>query len=337
MDVIALHEAGIQNAAAPLGTAFTVEQARLLGRWAGRILLLFDSDSAGQSAAAKAILNCRSAGLPAFVIKPEGEAASVFTGCKDPADILKEKGAGYLQKFIKYIILDFEYLLSESMRLSDVSDSREKAKAVASLFPFMDLIDSEVERESYFRRIAESFGTGAQSVLNDYKVWHSGGGVYGEKITEMPVRHSISMTEELYLLTAAAVNCGLGPFLFAKIRSALRIEEFDDPYARELYVALEECNRAGSMNFEALMQGIETEGLRQFVAEKAATREFMEKPEHIVADGIRIIRAERLTRKRDELVAKIRAEKNNGMSVEDLMHEKMFIDAELQSLKGVNK
>jgi DNA primase len=299
-------------------------------------LLLFDSDAAGQSAAAKAIFNCRSAALPAFVIKPVGEAASVFIDCKDPADILKEKGAEYLQKFTNHVILDFEYLLSESMRLSGGSDSMGKAKAVASLFPFLDLIDSEVERESYFKRIAESFGTGAQSVLNDYKVWHSGGG-YGEKITEMSVRHSINMTDELYLLTAAAVNCGLYPFLFAKIRSALKIEEFEDAYARELYVALEECNRAGNMNFEALMQGIETGALRQFVAEKAATREFMEKPEHIVADGIRIIRAERLTRKRDGLVAKIRAEKNNGMSVEDLMHEKMFIDTELQSLKGVNK
>jgi DNA primase len=333
MDVIALHEAGIENAVATLGTAFTVEQARLLGRWVSRINLLFDSDAAGQSAAAKAILNCRSAGLPALVIKPEGVEGAVFAGCKDPADILKEKGAGYLQQFTKYVIVDFEYLLSESMRLPDISDSRGKAKAVASLFPFLDLVDSEVEREAYFRRIAEFFGTGAQSVLNDYKVWQSGGG-YGEKITEAPVERSINMTDELYLLTAAAVNCGGAPFLFAKIRSALQIEELDDPYAKELYVTLEECNRTGNMDFETLMRGIETEELRRLVAEKAVTREFTGKPERIVADGIRIIRSERLMRKRNELVAKIRAAKNNGMSVEDLMHEKMFIDTELQNLKG---
>ncbi|MDR0663497.1 MAG: DNA primase [Spirochaetaceae bacterium] len=333
MDVIALHEAGVQNAVAPLGTAFTVEQARLLGRWVSRINLLFDSDPAGEAAAAKAVLNCRSAGLPAFVIKPQGEAESVFTDCKDPAGILKEKGAGYLQQFTKHIILDFEYLLSKSMRLQDVSDSSGRAKAVASLFPFLDLIDSEVERESYFRRIAESFETGAQSVLNDYKVWRSGGG-YGEKITETSVGRSINMTDELRLLTAAVVNRDLGPFLFAKIRSALSIEEFDDTYAKELYRTLEECSRADNMNFEALLNGIETEDLRRLVAEKDVTLEFSENPERIVADGIRIVRAERLMRKRNELVAKIRAAKNNGMSVEDLMHEKMFIDAEFQSLKG---
>ncbi|MDR2098233.1 MAG: DNA primase [Spirochaetaceae bacterium] len=335
MDVIALHEAGIQNAVAPLGTAFTEEQAKLLGRWVNRIKLLFDSDAAGRTAAAKSILTVRSAGLPAFVVRPEGEAASVFAHCKDPADILKEKGAEYLQQFIKFCILDFEYLLSESMRLPDDSDSMKKARAVASLFPFLDLIDSEVEREAYFKRIAEAFETGPQSVLNDYKVWHSGG--YSEKIIEAPVRRSINMTDELYLLTAAAVNCGAAPFLFTKVRSALRIEEFEDTYAKELYVTLEECNRTGNMNFEALLRGIETVELKQFVAEKAATREFTEKPGHIVSDGIRIIRAERLMRKRDEIVAKIRAAKNNGMSVEDLIHEKMFIDTELQYLKGVNK
>jgi DNA primase catalytic core len=44
MDVIALHQAGISNAVAPLGTAFTEDQARLLRRWADKLILLFDSD-----------------------------------------------------------------------------------------------------------------------------------------------------------------------------------------------------------------------------------------------------------------------------------------------------
>jgi DNA primase len=122
--------------------------------------------------------------------------------------------------------------------------------------------------------------------------------------------------------------------LFAKLRSAIPIEEFNDIYAKELYVTLEECNRAGNMSFEALINGIVTVELKQFVVEKAATREFSEKPEHIVADSIRKLKVKGLMRKRNELVVKMRSANNNKSFVEDLMHEKMFIDAELQNLKG---
>jgi DNA primase len=328
MDVIALHEAGVCNAVAPLGTAFTVEQARLLGRWVERIKLLFDSDAAGQNAAAKAVLTCRSAAIPAFVIEPDSDAKF-----KDPADILKDAGTGYLKQFVKHCILDFEYLLAENSRLKDSSNSREKAKAAASLFPFLDLIDSEIEREAYFRRIAETFETGSQSVLNDYKVWREGGSGDPRNI-EATLNRRVSMDDELYLLTAIAINCGAKPNLFAKLRAVIPIEEFKNPYAKELYITLEERCRAGNMNFEALLHGIETKELKQFVAEKAATREFSEKPEDIVSGSIKKLRAERLIRKRNEVVVSIRSAKNSGMSVEDLIHEKMFIDAELQNLKG---
>jgi DNA primase len=330
MDVIALHEAGVCNAVAPLGTAFTTEQARLLGRWADRIRLLFDGDAAGRTAAAKAVLACRAASVHAVVILPERGAAEL----KDPADILKERGAGYLKNFTEHDIIDFEYLLAENAPGN--SDSAGKAKAVASLFPFFDLVDSEVEREGYFRRTAEVFGISAQSVLNDYKVWREGGhGLQGS--IGAPSRRSISMNDELYLMTAVAVNCGINSSLFARLRSAIPIEEFEDPYARELYVTLEECGRADNMNFEALMNGIETGELKQFVTEKAATREFSEKPEFIVADSVKKLKAEHLMRKRNEIVVKMRSAKNDGLSTEDLIHEKMFIDTELQSLKGVNK
>ncbi|MDR2786135.1 MAG: DNA primase, partial [Treponema sp.] len=70
MDVIALHQAGITNAVAPLGTAFTDDQARLLKRWAERICLVFDADGAGQTAAVKAILSCRKNSLDCSVVVP---------------------------------------------------------------------------------------------------------------------------------------------------------------------------------------------------------------------------------------------------------------------------
>jgi DNA primase len=103
MDVIALHQAGITNAVAPLGTAFTDDQARLLRRWAGKLILVFDSDKAGQEAARKGILTGRKSGFSCFVVVPGGEgegapapppdaAQGEAAPPKDPADILKNFG-----------------------------------------------------------------------------------------------------------------------------------------------------------------------------------------------------------------------------------------------------
>ena len=96
MDVVALHQAGVTNAVAPLGTAFTDGQARLLKRWAERVYLIFDADEAGQNAAFKGIMTCRKNGLESFVVvlnpenSPELEAGGLAP--KDPADVLKNFG-----------------------------------------------------------------------------------------------------------------------------------------------------------------------------------------------------------------------------------------------------
>jgi DNA primase len=72
-DVVSLHARGVQNVVAPLGTAFTVEQARVLRRITSTVTVLFDGDRAGRAAAAKALGPCREAGLAARgALLPDG-------------------------------------------------------------------------------------------------------------------------------------------------------------------------------------------------------------------------------------------------------------------------
>src|SRR5262249_45180273 len=66
-DVVSLHARGVGNVVAPLGTAFTVDQAKLLRRYAVEVTVLFDGDSAGRKAARAAEEPCDQAGLEAKV------------------------------------------------------------------------------------------------------------------------------------------------------------------------------------------------------------------------------------------------------------------------------
>ena len=82
MDVIAYHQAGLTNAVAPLGTALTHDQLKLIHSFADTIYLSFDSDEAGQKATWKAILMARAADFSVKIVRLEGG--------KDPAEILTQ-------------------------------------------------------------------------------------------------------------------------------------------------------------------------------------------------------------------------------------------------------
>ena len=83
-DVLALHRAGFPGAVATCGTALTADHARLLKRYADKILLIFDEDAAGRQATFRAMDALVPAGLSVSVVTmPVGE---------DPDSLLKEKG-----------------------------------------------------------------------------------------------------------------------------------------------------------------------------------------------------------------------------------------------------
>ena len=107
MDVITLHQAGFKNAVAPLGTAFTEEQANLLARYTKEVLLTMDADEAGQKAIRRAAEILEKTGLKTRVISiPDG---------KDPDEFIKKNGPDRFRALIEGAVSDIEYkLLMES-------------------------------------------------------------------------------------------------------------------------------------------------------------------------------------------------------------------------------
>jgi DNA primase len=336
MDVIALHQAEITNAVAPLGTAFTGEQAKLLRRWAERAFLVFDADEAGQNAAVKAILTCRQNSLSCAVVIPgEDEKGgpdpkkNVFL--KDPADILKDFGPRTLKKGMKCYINDFEYLVNRGRSLFDVSVPEGKSRAVAFLFPYLETLDSDISRDDCLRTVSDAFGVDGVSVLNDYNRRRAGGQNPREEVpqNEKPIR----MNDELFLLTLISVNFHLYP----QFRNALEIKEIEDPAAKELFVALEECFIHEETGIDHLLSRVSSEALRRFLAGKGTSKEFSGDPEHLIADGIRGLKKRKLQKKLSGIVAELR---NSGSLLSDdirkndLVSEKMHIDAEIRELEG---
>jgi DNA primase len=114
-DVVSLHARGVDNVVAPLGTAFTVDQAKLLRRYAVDVTLLFDGDAAGRKAAVASEEPCEGAGLDAKV-------AVLPAGC-DPDELVRTKGEGAVRyivsqsKGLAAYLIDVE--LDESFNAAD--------------------------------------------------------------------------------------------------------------------------------------------------------------------------------------------------------------------------
>jgi DNA primase len=366
MDVISLHQAGITNAVAPLGTAFTDEQAKLLRRWAEHIHLFFDSDDAGQKAAVKGIITCRNNGLSCSVaaggdtLPDEGQGPQLSQKtAKDSADILHFFGPDALKRYAEHYILDFEYLIVRSKALFDIAGSEGKAKAIAFIFPYLNTLESEVSRDACIGVIADAFQADRAAVLHDYRRFNSHSEKNGEDNYTVLNRRDISggkgpaeefsqnakpirMNEELFLLTVVSVNIRLYP----QFRVILSIKEIEDPAAKELFVALEECYINDEAGMDDLLSRITNSSLRSFITERSSQLMYQVNAEKLVADGVKRIKQKRLEGRLTEIVKQIRITKNgiSGASnseivsgLDELLAEKMHIDAELRRLKEVKE
>lgn len=148
-DLVALHQAGFQNALAPMGTAFTEAHARLIKRFAQKVTLLFDGDRAGRKAVHEAYGVLNKVGLSAHVVSlPQGA---------DPDSFLREHGSEGMRRQIVSAPTIIEYLIEDAAANVEPNPGA-KADAIARLGPILAEVESPIERGLYVERVARKFG-----------------------------------------------------------------------------------------------------------------------------------------------------------------------------------
>ena len=159
MDVIALHAAGFENAVATLGTAITSEQARVFAKYTKKVIITYDSDSAGQTAADKAMRLLGEVGLDVRVLK--------LSGAKDPDEYIKKFGKAAFTKVISESKSGFEYKLDKVLSSHEMSNATEKIKAANEISAIIAGYYSGVEREIYIRSAAGRIDISYDVLLSD--------------------------------------------------------------------------------------------------------------------------------------------------------------------------
>jgi DNA primase len=168
MDVVSLAAHGFENVVAPLGTALTPEQAKLLSRYTTRVLLLFDSDAAGLKATFRAGDTLLEAGLhPAVVTLPPGE---------DPDTLVHAGGAEALEQYLDQAVdvLDRKLqILDEKNYFSSIERTRT---AVDRLLPTIRAASDPALRDIYVSKVADRTGVRRETLEAELARARSGPG-----------------------------------------------------------------------------------------------------------------------------------------------------------------
>ena len=156
MDVISLHQAGFENTVAPLGTAFTTEQANLLSRYTKEIGLMLDAD-AGQKAVRRASELLENTGLSVrVVVVPDG---------KDPDEYIKKNGKERFAALLEGAVSDMEYKLLTAAKDIKLDNEDGRLKYLAAAAEIIAASDDIMTRDIYIGRLSEKYGV-SRTALN---------------------------------------------------------------------------------------------------------------------------------------------------------------------------
>jgi DNA primase len=163
-DVIAAHEAGFDNAAAPLGTAVTREQIALAHRYGEGVTLVLDGDEAGQAAAERGVNVVLEMGVDAKV--------AVIRGAKDPFDLIRSEGPAAMQKVLDAARDAFDFKLDKIRERYDLNRPVEAEKALREIAEMIGRSESDSLRELYARRASAALKVREAAVMSAVAAEH---------------------------------------------------------------------------------------------------------------------------------------------------------------------
>ncbi len=307
LDVVSLHDAGIENAVASLGTALTDEQARVMAKYTKQIILAYDSDEAGQRAAHRAMGIFAKVGLDVRILQMQG--------AKDPDEFVKKFGADRFRQLIKQSSTSFEFKLQSVLSKHDISLPDEKIKAAAELVAIIARVYAAAEREIYITAVSDHLGLSVDSLRKDVETAIRRNVAAAKqadsqkaRISAMNLQDKINPAAAGHVRAANTEETILGLLLLygehrrsiATGQIALAAEDFITPLNRRIFEAVMELDASdGGYDFSLLGEFFTAEELGRITRMEQYRRDLSENGTAVLRTAI-----ESLAREREHNTAK---------------------------------
>ncbi len=156
MDAVSLHQRGIDNAVASLGTALTEKQGRLLKRYKSKIIIGYDSDAAGQGATMRGLEILQNIGFDIRILQLEG--------AKDPDEFVIKYGSGKFNLYVQNAISLVEFKVKNLQKDLDLKQVNDKIKFLNEVSNIILRVDNKIEKEIYIDKISEQYKISQEAI-----------------------------------------------------------------------------------------------------------------------------------------------------------------------------
>ncbi len=313
MDAISLHQRGIHNVVASLGTALTEEQGRLLARYGEQIILSYDSDGAGQEAILRALEILNKLGCDARVIQMEG--------AKDPDEYIIKYGSGRFNLLVDNAISLVEFKIKMLKNKYNLENATDKVKFLKEITKILAKVENKIEREIYVEKVAEQYQISKEAIYAEVNKL-----AYTSAPTKEILNHKISSesikTEEvnetivkrekmiLYLLINNYEES------FEKIKSVISEDDFKVELNKKIFKTIMEIQDGNKEQILSAISNIEDQDIQAHISEIMVTDYEITSVEKCIEDIIIIYNKERLNNRKMDIIKKLDNAKN--LSAEEI-------------------
>ena len=156
MDVISLHQRGIENVVASCGTALTEAQGRLLRKYAEKVIISYDSDGAGQAATLRGLEILSNLGCDIRILQMEG--------AKDPDEYVIKYGNGRFNNLVDKAISLVEFKVKVLKKGLDLNNVNDKIKFLNEIAKLLSTVNNRMEQEVYIDTISREYSISKEAI-----------------------------------------------------------------------------------------------------------------------------------------------------------------------------
>ena len=184
MDAVSLHQRGISNAVASLGTALTEAQGRLLRRSCEKVVIGYDADGAGQAATLRGLEILQNLGCDIRILQIEG--------AKDPDEFVVKYGPERFQKHVDSAISLVEFKVKMLKRQLNLENVNDKIKFLNEVANILSKIENNMEREVYIDKISLEYKVSKEAIYAEVNKK-----LYGNSQTEKKLERPVTTIREV--------------------------------------------------------------------------------------------------------------------------------------------
>lgn len=301
MDVISLHQRGITNVVAPLGTALTEQQGWLLRKNAEQIILSFDSDEAGLQAKLRALEILQNMGCDLRILQ--------IDGAKDPDEYIVKYGNARFKHIVDKALSVIEFKVKVLQKDLNLENTNDKIKFLNEIAKLISKVDNTIEREIYIEKIAKEYDISKESIYAEVnKLTYKNN--KSEKILEKskPVttykkveKKEISQAIKRRENTIISILLTGDLSIFEVIKQNIKPEDFQDEINSKIVKKLYEEFEKGNSNINSIIDELEQEEQNQITMIMAEDYE-IDDLEKAIDDIIQTYQKEKLNNRKFEIL-----------------------------------